>query len=161
MFLQLLHLAQAGLAAYGGQQSYVAVTNLQKYEDTTKKLAKYSNEAERQLHKTRTTQTSGAVAMIVSLLVSLILFWKGSYGGIIQRFLASPAMCAGIFFARKHMAQYWTGSTQGKSAGLRVPLPKMGDYNEAQKSTEELLKVLDYLMFSWLATSLVALFKGY
>jgi hypothetical protein len=59
------------------------------------------------------------------------------------------------------MAEYWAGSKDGKTAGMRVPLPKMGDYNEAQKRTEELLKVLDYLMMSWLATSLAALLKGY
>lgn len=161
MFLQLLHLAQAGLAAYGGQQSYIAVTNLQKYEKTSEKLAKYSNEAERQLHKTRTTQTSGAAAIIVSLLASLYLFWKGGQGGFFYRFLASPIMAAGVYFARIHIAQFWSGSKEGKTAGARLPLPKMGDYNEAQRGTEELLKILDYLMFTWGATALVALINGY
>ncbi|KAH6653050.1 hypothetical protein BKA67DRAFT_659694 [Truncatella angustata] len=161
MFLQLLHIAQAGLAAYGGQQSYTAVTNLQKYEDAAKKAAKYSNEAQRQLHKTRTTQTSGALAITASLLTSLYLFWRGGQGGILYRFIASPVMAAAVYFARTHIAQYWSGSKGGKTAGARVPLPKMGDYNEAQRRTEELLQVLDYLMFSWVATALVALFKGY
>ncbi|KAI1866366.1 uncharacterized protein JN550_007754 [Neoarthrinium moseri] len=154
MFLQLLHLAQAGLAGYGAQQSYIAITNLQKYEETSEKLAKYSNEAERQLHKTRTTQTSGALAIAVSLLAALYLFFKGSSGGSLFRMLASPAMCGGIYLARAHIQDFWAG-------GKRVPLPKMEDYNEAQRRTEELLQVLDWLMFSWAATSLVALFKGY
>lgn len=161
MLLQLLHIAQAGLAAYGGQQSYVAITNLQKYEETSKKLAKYSNEAERQLHKTRTTQTSGVLAIVASLLASLYLFWRGGQGGFFYRFLASPIMAAAVYFARAHIAQFWSGSKDGKTAGARVPLPKMGDYNEAQRRIEELLQVLDYLMFSWGATTLVAVFNGY
>jgi hypothetical protein len=160
MFLQLLHLAQAGLAAYGGQQSYVAITNLRKYEATSKKLAKYSNEAERQLHKTRTTQALGALAIIISLLASLHFFRAGGDSGVFYRFLASPVMGAGVYFARTHMAEYWTGSKSGTAAGKRLPLPKMEDYNEAQRRTEALL-TLDYLAFSWVVTSLVAIFKGY
>ncbi|KAI4591637.1 hypothetical protein KJ359_012754 [Pestalotiopsis sp. 9143b] len=154
MFLQLLHLGQAGLAGYGAQQSYIAITNLQTYEETSEKLAKFSNEAERQLHKTRTTQTSGALAIAASLLAALYLFFKGGSGGALFRLVASPVMGAGIFFARSHIQGFWAG-------GKRVPLPKMEDYNEAQRRTEELLKVLDWLVLSWVATSLVAVFKGY
>ncbi|KAI0123704.1 hypothetical protein BJ170DRAFT_92258 [Xylariales sp. AK1849] len=160
MFLQILHLAQAALAAYGGQQSYVAITNLQKYEETSEKLAKYSNEASRQLHKTRTTQTSGAAAIIFSLFVSLLLAVRGSSYGFLIRYAASPVMLAGVFFARQHIQEYWAGK-DGKTVGKRVPLPKMEDYNEAQRKTEELLNVLEWLMFSWFATTLVALLGGY
>jgi hypothetical protein len=62
-FVQLFHAAQVALSAYGLQVSYVAITNLQQYEERTKKAAKYSNEAGRRLHKTRTTQASGALAV--------------------------------------------------------------------------------------------------
>jgi hypothetical protein len=160
MFLQILHLAQAALAGYGAQQSYIAITNLRRYEETSKKLAKYSNEAERQLHKTRTTQTSGAVAVLLSFFLSLLLAVRGSSYNVLIRYLASPVMVAGVFFARTHIQEYWAGK-DGKTVGKRVPLPKMEDYNDAQRKTEELLKVLEWLMFSWAATSLVALFKGY
>ncbi|ETS76751.1 hypothetical protein PFICI_12138 [Pestalotiopsis fici W106-1] len=154
MFLQLLHLAQAVLAGYGAQQSYIAITNLQKYEDTSKKLAKYSNEAERQLHTTRTTQASGALAIAASLLAALYLLFKGGSGGALFRLIASPVVGVAIFLARNHVQGFWAG-------GKRVPLPKMEDYNEAQRRTDELLKVLDWLVLSWAATSLVAVFKGY
>lgn len=159
MLLQLLHLAQVALAGYGSTQSYTAITNLQKYEDASKKLAKYSNEAERQLHKTRTTQTSGAVAILVSLVAALLLAARGSSFSLLVRYLASPVMAAGIWFARAHIQEYWT--RDGKTVGTRVPLPKMGDYNEAQKRTEELLKVLEFLLFSWGLTSVVAVVGGY
>jgi hypothetical protein len=160
MLIQILHLAQVALAGYGAQQSYIAITNLRKYEDASKKLAKYSNEAERQLHKTRTTQTSGAVAVLVSLLASLTLLFRGSSYGLMVRYLASPVMCAASYFARAHIQDYWAGK-DGKTVGTRIPLPKMEDYNEAQRKTEELLKVLEWLMFSWFATNLVAIVWGY
>jgi hypothetical protein len=62
-FTQLLHTGQVALCAYGAYVSFIAIRNLQKYEDMSKKAAKYSFEAERQLRKTRTTQTSGAVCV--------------------------------------------------------------------------------------------------
>lgn len=65
IFLQACYVLQMTLAAYGGYQSYIAIVNLRKYEEVTKKAAKWSSEAEHQLHKTRTTQASGALAVSV------------------------------------------------------------------------------------------------
>lgn len=62
-FTQILHTGQVALCAYGAYVSYIAITNLQQYEETSKKAAKYSTEAEHQLHKTRTTQSSGAICV--------------------------------------------------------------------------------------------------
>ncbi|KAH9895353.1 hypothetical protein F4778DRAFT_783708 [Xylariomycetidae sp. FL2044] len=160
MFLQLLHLAQVALAAYGSQQSYIAIGNLRKYEEASEKLAKFSSEAERQLHKTRTTQASGAVSMLLTLFVALLLAIRGSSYSFLVRYLASPAMFAITVLARRHIEQYWAGK-DGRTVGKKVPLPKMADYNEAEEKTEEILKVLDWLMLSWVATSAVALLSGY
>lgn len=63
VYLTLQHGLQAVLSGYGLRHSYVAITNLQKYEATTKKLAEWSQEAQDQLNKTRTTQSAGAVAV--------------------------------------------------------------------------------------------------
>lgn len=57
------HVAQVLYTLYGGYLSYIAITNLQKYEATSKKLAEWSKEAENQLWKTRTTQASGVLAV--------------------------------------------------------------------------------------------------
>lgn len=62
-YLQLMLLCQVVLSCWGAYQSYNAIIRLRKYEDTAKKLADWSSEAEHQLHKTRTTQTSGALAV--------------------------------------------------------------------------------------------------
>ena len=61
--LQTLHALQAGIAVYTGYFSYLSIQILRKYEETTKKAAQYSNEAEYRLHKTRTTQASGALSV--------------------------------------------------------------------------------------------------
>ena len=62
-FLPLLHAPQACLSAYVVYLSSIAVPKLQQYEEKSEKAAQYSNAAEHQLHKTRTTQTSGALTV--------------------------------------------------------------------------------------------------
>lgn len=54
---------QAAFSAYNLYLASISITNLQKYEEKSKKAAKYSNIAENQLHKTRTTQASGTIAV--------------------------------------------------------------------------------------------------
>ncbi|KAI0835436.1 hypothetical protein F5Y06DRAFT_276264 [Hypoxylon sp. FL0890] len=157
MLLQFLHLAQAALAAYGGKQSYIAITNLRKYDKASEKLAKYSSEAERQRQKTYATQTSGVVALLLSFFMSLLLALRGSVYGFIPRYLAPSVTLVGIGFAREHIRDFWAG----KTPGLKGALPKMGDYEEAERRTHELLSVLDMLVFSWVATLFLVLIVGY
>jgi hypothetical protein len=68
------------------------------------------------------------------------------------RYGLSPMTLLVIIAARTHMKKYWA-PRDGKSAGMRIPLPKMGDYNEATQQTEELLKTLQLLEYSWLAAA--------
>lgn len=51
------------LSLYAAQKSYIAITNLQKYEERTEKAAKHLEKAGRDLYKTRVTQASGAAAV--------------------------------------------------------------------------------------------------
>ncbi|KAI1804807.1 hypothetical protein F4811DRAFT_260815 [Daldinia bambusicola] len=157
MFLQILHLAQATLAIYGGKQSYVAITNLRKYEDATKKAAKVSKEAERQRQKTYATQTTGVVTLLFSFFMSVLLAREGSRYGFLSRLLVPAATIAAVYFAREHIRGFWAG----KTPGVKGSLPKMGDYDEAEKRTHELLNVLDLLMYSWITTLVGAVIIGY
>lgn len=59
----VLHLAQAGLSGYSLNHVYISISNLQQYEEKTKKAAEWSTTVERELHKTRTTQTSSALSV--------------------------------------------------------------------------------------------------
>ena len=71
LYMRLTHVCQVALSAYGAYQSYIAITNLRTYEATTKKLAKWSDVVDRELHKTRTTQASGAIAVRLSYDLSI------------------------------------------------------------------------------------------
>lgn len=68
--LPLLHLPQACLSAYTIYLSSIVVPKLQRYEEKSEKAAEWSNTAEHQLHKTRTTQTSGALTVGRQILLS-------------------------------------------------------------------------------------------
>jgi hypothetical protein len=72
MLSAIMSFFYASLAGFGGYNLYlvsISISNLQGYEETSKKAAKYSNVAENQLHKTRTTQATGAVAVGCSSLM--------------------------------------------------------------------------------------------
>ncbi|GAB7365388.1 hypothetical protein MBLNU230_g6466t1 [Neophaeotheca triangularis] len=160
--LQLLHLPQAALSAWGLYLSAIAIVNLRKYEQTTKKAAEYSKTVEQELHKTQSTQTSGAIAVFLSLEAALIL---SSVGYLLQppawlRYVGSPFVLFAVSVARAHVAGYWAPQ-DGKNVGVRVPLPKMEAYNEAQKKTEDMLQVLQWLQWSWGVTSVAAGVVGY
>ncbi|KAI6088510.1 hypothetical protein F4821DRAFT_90626 [Hypoxylon rubiginosum] len=157
MLLQIFHLAQAALAAYGGQQSYIAITNLRKYEETTKKLAQVSDTAEYRRNNTYTTQAAGVAALVLSFFVSLTLALRGGVYGFLTRYIYQGVTAAAVFFARGYMHNFWAD----KTPGLKGAVPKMGDYDEAQRKTHELLNVLDMLMATWVATFFVALIIGY
>ena len=63
ILLRTLHFAQACVAGYGLYVSYISITNLRKYEKKSEQAAKYSQSAANQLHKMRTTQGAGAIAV--------------------------------------------------------------------------------------------------
>jgi hypothetical protein len=75
------------------------------------------------------------------------------------KFYTSPALLIGVLLARGHIKNYWNPDDK-KSVGTRIPLPNMEDYNEAQRKTEELLTTLEYLEYSWVASSLFAAMLG-
>lgn len=69
-------------------------------------------------------------------------------------------MLATVLLARGHIQNYWAPK-DGKTVGTRVPLPRMEDYNEAQRATEELLQTLEWLEYSWVGTTFIAGMIGY
>ena len=62
------------LSLYAGQKSYIAITNLQQYEERTEKAAKHLDKAAHDLYKTRVTQASGAAAVRIPLSSSQSLY---------------------------------------------------------------------------------------
>ncbi|KAK5626940.1 hypothetical protein RRF57_002655 [Xylaria bambusicola] len=160
MLLKAVHVAQIALAAYGATQCQVAITRLIEYEDAIKKLTKISSEAQRQLHKTRATQAAGAIAILASFTVSVLLTIRGASSGMLVRYLASPVLAAGVYAARAYLLDFWGKDGKPVTAN-KVPLPKMEGYNEALEKTQKTLEVLGWLTISWLASSALVLIEGY
>lgn len=171
--VRLQYLGQVVLSVYGLRHSFTAITKLQKYEQTTKKMAKWSKEVENQLSTTRKTQGSGLVAVcvdrtyensnlttalqiVLSLLAALTMLLARDKLPSVLTFTISPAMLLIVTGARHYIRNFWTPTqdSRGKDVGSKVPLlPSMEDYNVAVQKTEDLLKVLEYLEYSWLITS--------
>jgi hypothetical protein len=58
-----IYTLQAAFSAYNLYLASISITNLQKYEEKSEKAAEWSDTAEKQLHKSRTTQASGTLAV--------------------------------------------------------------------------------------------------
>ncbi|MCJ1322162.1 hypothetical protein MMC15_007508 [Xylographa vitiligo] len=142
LLLPTLHAGQALLSAYGLYTSYISVTHLQQYESTSEKAAEYLSAAAHQLHKTRTTQASGALAILTSLLTSLTLLARPSIP-LPTAAAANVAVGALTLGAMLHVGNFWRGKA-------RVPFVE--GYNEGMRRTEELRRVLGWLAMSWAAT---------
>ncbi|KAK3074310.1 hypothetical protein LTR53_003358 [Teratosphaeriaceae sp. CCFEE 6253] len=156
LYLQLMYASQALICCYGGFQSVNAVTNLQTYEKTSEKLAEWSQTAKDHLTKTRTTQTTGAVAVLLSLTTSLTLAAAPQYLPHWLRMTLSPLLLVTVLGARGYIKNYWNPSDKKDGATKVPPLPNLEQYNEAQKWTDDLLQTLEYMEYGWVATSFVA-----
>ncbi len=75
-------------------------------------------------------------------------------------YAAPPCLVIVVLLARSHVSNYWAPS-DGKTVGVKVPLPNLDEYNKAQRATEEVLKVLQWVEWSWVGASLGAGMVGY
>jgi len=82
--------------------------------------------------------------------------------GLLQTLLGSTVSLGVTVALRYHISHYWTPyrDSDGKEIAMRVPLPKMGDYNKAEAATEQLLVVLQWLEYSWLVALLIDMLKA-
>lgn len=104
--------------------------------------------------------TNSNCQILLSSVVSLTLTFFPEVLPPSALYAASPCIVIVVLLARGHMKNYWAPK-DGKTVGVRVPLPNMGQYNEAQKATEKLLEVLQWLEWSWVGASLGAGMVGY
>lgn len=61
----VIHVLQFSVSAYSLYLASISIRNLQGYEEKSKKAAEWSKTAATQLHKTRTTQASGTLAVCI------------------------------------------------------------------------------------------------
>ena len=80
------------LSLYAAQKSYIAITNLQQYEERTEKAAKHLDKAAHDLYKTRVTQASGAGAVCTFFVCceSCVSIRFRIFEAIVRRELLSP-----------------------------------------------------------------------
>ena len=120
---------------------YLSITSsglLMRYEEKTKKAAKYSNEAGRQLQKTRTTQGAAIIACVASTITAACLaFIKSTKITSTIVALLNAAACAG---ARTYVSGFWRGAAR---------VPGAGDYNDAVRSTDQAVAWLGPLAGAW------------
>lgn len=101
--LSFFHVGQAALTTYLGLLSATSIVKLNKYEEMSEKAAGYSNTAEHQLYKTRTTMASGALSTFCSLLSSVALGVANATTDRRQLFLISMVNTAACAFAYVHI----------------------------------------------------------
>lgn len=110
--------------------SYLTITSsrlLMNYEDMTKKAAKYTAEAERQLWKTRKTQGSAVVASLASLVCAVFVTFSDPPKMTLLGIGVVNALAS--YGAFQYVSSFWNGTA-------RVPLPGSGKYNDAVRATE-------------------------
>ncbi|KAJ9637286.1 hypothetical protein H2201_001685 [Coniosporium apollinis] len=136
--LPALHGVQAALSAYGLYIAYHSITNLHKYEEKSEKAAKYSNTAAHQLHKTRTTQASGTVAILASLATSTYLIFSAHPTPTLLAL--NVANAAATLAARIHLQNFWKG---------KAKVPFVEGYNDAISQTGAIMQQLAVLTGVW------------
>ncbi|KUJ09772.1 uncharacterized protein LY89DRAFT_628037 [Mollisia scopiformis] len=146
--ISLLHTLQASFAGYNLYLASISIRNLQKYESTAQKAAKWSNIAEDQLWKTRYTQASGTVAVLFSFLSSAYLILSSK--GTLKSLAVASVNVAALAAAWQHVGNFWKRKA-------KIPLPKTGEYNEAIGKTQEVHLNMTYLMGSWIALGVLGL----
>lgn len=136
------------VSGYGLYLSYQNITRLQQYEKTSEKAAEWSNTAAQRLHKTRSTQTSGTVTLLISFLTSTALLLLPNHSTPTTLMVSSCANAVALYLSRTHMANFWNDSTQ-----TRIPFVER--FNEAIRGSEKVVWLLGTLSIGWAGVGLV------
>ncbi|KAF6232641.1 hypothetical protein HO173_009080 [Letharia columbiana] len=129
------------LSLYAAQKSYIAITNLQQYEERTERAAKHLDKAAHDLYKTRVTQASGAAAIALSLISSVVLFFNPNVSPIVA--LANIATTAAAYM---HITGFWKAKAQ---------VPFVTGFNEGIRKSNDLRRLLVSLGVGWTFTGAV------
>ncbi|KIX06979.1 uncharacterized protein Z518_04955 [Rhinocladiella mackenziei CBS 650.93] len=148
--LSLFHAAQACASVGTGLLSAMAIYNLKQREGQAETAAQWSNMAAHQLHKTRTTQTIGALATVSSLVSSVILAIGPSSDRSKWPFMLSLTNAIGIALTYKHLRNFW----RNKAKALYL-----SDYNEGITASNQMRQVLGVLAVSWAVVTVMYLWQ--
>ncbi|KAF7877378.1 hypothetical protein EAF04_001058 [Stromatinia cepivora] len=150
-FAAILSLIGSGQIAFTGYNLYlssIAIPKLLSYEDKAVKAAKYSNIAEEQLFKTRTTQAASVGALLLTLSTAtpfLLLNYTSS-----TIFALSTVNLAVLLVTREYVGDFWKSKA-------KMPIPGTGDFNDAIGLTNEVRENQLFLAMSWVLYGVVGL----
>ncbi|KAM0157935.1 hypothetical protein ACHAQE_005720 [Botrytis cinerea] len=151
LFAAILGLIGTGQIAFTGYNLYlssIAIPKLLSYEDKAVKAAKYSNIAEEQLFKTRTTQAASVGALLLSFLTATHFLLSRYSSSTI--FALSAVNLAVLLVTREYVGDFWKGKA-------KMPIPGTGDFNDAIGLTNEIRANQVFLAISWVAYGVVGL----
>ncbi|CAF9943744.1 MAG: hypothetical protein ALECFALPRED_001186 [Alectoria fallacina] len=129
------------LSLFAAQKSYIAITNLQQYEESTKKAAKYLDKAGSDLYRTRVTQASGAAAVLLSFASAITLFFRPNISQVLA--MANVAATAGAY---SHITGFWKAKAE---------VPFVTGFNEGIRKSNDLRRLLVSLGGGWAVTGVV------
>ncbi|ESZ93386.1 hypothetical protein SBOR_6233 [Sclerotinia borealis F-4128] len=143
IFAAILGLIGSGQIAFTGYNLYlssIAIPKLLSYEDKAISAAKYSNIAENQLFKTRSTQAASVGALLLTLITATPFLLFPYAGSVI--FALALVNIAVLLVAREYVGDFWKGKT-------KLPIPGTGDFNDAIGLTNEVRENQLFLAMSW------------
>ncbi|KAL8745752.1 MAG: hypothetical protein Q9184_007834 [Pyrenodesmia sp. 2 TL-2023] len=146
--------ALSAVALYAARESYIAITNLRRYEERSEKAAKHSETAAHELYKTRATQGSSAAAIALSLISSFTLCYRTLSGSVISStaVYAVPVLnIVAIAAAFVHNQKYWKAKPK---------VPFVGGINEGIEKSKEIRQSFVILGSAWVVYGALHLAGG-
>ncbi|KAI4218355.1 MAG: hypothetical protein LQ349_008745 [Xanthoria aureola] len=143
MFRITIAIGIAAVSLYTARKSYIAITNLRRYEERSERAARYSETAAQELQKTRTTQASSAGAIALSLLSSVALILSvtlGSSNPTAWEHVLPPVNLMAIGAAFVHNQNFWKA---------KAKVPFVGGFNEGIEKSKEIRQLLFGLGIAW------------
>ncbi|KAL8836980.1 MAG: hypothetical protein Q9176_005981 [Flavoplaca citrina] len=149
MFRLPIAIGITAISIYSAQKSYIAITNLQKYEERSERAAKHSETAAHELHKTRTTQGSSAGAIALSLLSSIAITLSVAFDSSTPtawEHMLPPVNILAIGASFMHNQNFWKA---------KAKIPFVGGFNEGIEKNKEIRQLLFVLGIAWGALSAI------
>lgn len=167
-------LALSVVAVYAARKSYIAITNLLRYEERSEKAAKHSETAAHELYKTRATQGSSAAAVctsflavtscvsdtdvveqiVLSLMSSFALCFRALSGSATSSavgYIVPSLNIAAIAAAFIHNQNYWKAKPK---------VPFIGGINEGIEKSKEIRQSFVILGSAWVVFGALHLLGG-
>ncbi|KAL2039516.1 hypothetical protein N7G274_007788 [Stereocaulon virgatum] len=134
------------VSLYAAQKSYIAITNLQQYEEKSEKAAKYLDKAAHELYKTRFTQATGAATVLVSVISSVTLFFRPNTSPVLPFINVATTTAAYM-----HITNFWR---------LKAQVPFVTGFNEGIRKSNDLRRILVVMGVGWAFTGAVGVLWG-